>query len=66
VQGLADVFHKLRLPFDSDGAAQLNKDIFETIYFAALTASNELAMKYGPYETFQGSPISKGNAPVFN
>lgn len=60
VQGLADTFVKLRLPFDSDKAKQLNKDIFETIYYAALTASKDLAKEYGPYETFQGSPISQG------
>jgi ribonucleoside-diphosphate reductase alpha chain len=60
VQGLADAFVLMRYPFDSEGAKQLNKDIFETIYFAALTASNELAQKYGPYETYQGSPISQG------
>ena len=50
VQGLADAFIKLRLPFDSDGARLLNKEIFETIYFAALTESVELAKKYGAYE----------------
>ncbi|MCS7004116.1 MAG: ribonucleoside-diphosphate reductase subunit alpha [Cytophagales bacterium] len=60
VQGLADVFIMLRMPFDSDRAQQLNKDIFETIYFGALTASLELAKQEGPYETFEGSPISKG------
>jgi ribonucleoside-diphosphate reductase alpha chain len=60
VQGLADTFVKLRLPFDSDEAKQLNKDIFETIYYAALTASKDLAKEHGPYETFQGSPISQG------
>lgn len=60
VQGLADTFVKLRLPFDSDEAKQLNKDIFETIYYAALTASKDLAKEFGPYETFQGSPISQG------
>jgi ribonucleoside-diphosphate reductase alpha chain len=60
VQGLADVFIMLRMPFDSEEARGLNKDIFETIYFAALEASMELAQKYGPYETYEGSPISKG------
>jgi ribonucleoside-diphosphate reductase alpha chain len=60
VQGLADVFVKLRLPFESEGAAELNRDIFETIYFAALTASNEIAKRDGPYATYQGSPVSKG------
>jgi ribonucleoside-diphosphate reductase alpha subunit len=60
VQGLADAFILMRYPFENEKAQQLNKDIFETIYFAALTASMELAKKYGPYETFSGSPISKG------
>lgn len=60
VQGLADVFILLRLPFESDEAKQLNKDIFETIYFAAMTASKDLAVKDGAYETFAGSPASKG------
>ncbi|CAO3607885.1 unnamed protein product [Cunninghamella blakesleeana] len=60
VQGLADAFLLLRLPFDSPEARQLNKDIFETIYFSALEASCELAEKYGHYETYEGSPISKG------
>jgi ribonucleoside-diphosphate reductase alpha chain len=60
VQGLADVFILLRMPFESDAARQLNKDIFETIYFAAMTASKDLAIKEGAYETFKGSPLSKG------
>jgi ribonucleoside-diphosphate reductase alpha chain len=60
VQGLADAFIQLRLPFESDAAKQLNKDIFETIYFAAMTASKDLAIKEGAYETFKGSPLSKG------
>lgn len=60
VQGLADVFSILRMPFDSEEAAQLNRDIFETIYYAALTSSKDLAIKYGPYETFAGSPASQG------
>lgn len=60
VQGLADVFLKMRLPFDSDGARVVNRDIFETIYFAALTASNDLAKIHGPYSTYEGSPVSKG------
>ncbi|MBY0424442.1 MAG: ribonucleoside-diphosphate reductase subunit alpha [Cytophagales bacterium] len=60
VQGLADAFIMLRMPFDSEEAAGLNKDIFETIYFAAMTASKDLAAKLGPYETFKGSPVSKG------
>ena len=60
VQGLADAFILLRMPFDSPEARGLNKDIHETIYFAAMEASMELAKKDGPYETFKGSPISKG------
>jgi len=60
VQGLADAFILLRMPFESDEAKQLNKEIFETIYFAAMTASKDLAIKDGPYETFKGSPLSKG------
>ncbi|TGE09483.1 ribonucleoside-diphosphate reductase subunit alpha [Hymenobacter fodinae] len=60
VQGLADTFIALRMPFESDEAAGLNKDIFETIYFAAMTASKDLAIKDGHYETFPGSPLSKG------
>jgi ribonucleoside-diphosphate reductase alpha chain len=60
VQGLADAFILMRFPFTSDKAKQLNKDIFETIYYAALTASKDLAIKEGPYETFKGSPVSKG------
>ena len=60
VQGLADAFILLRLPFESDKAKQLNKDIFETIYFAAMTASKDLAKADGPYATFAGSPASKG------
>ncbi|TWR29320.1 ribonucleoside-diphosphate reductase subunit alpha [Mucilaginibacter pallidiroseus] len=60
VQGLADTFILLRLPFESDEAKQLNKEIFETIYFASMTASKDLAIKDGAYETFKGSPLSKG------
>ncbi|CAM3634499.1 ribonucleoside-diphosphate reductase subunit alpha [Mucilaginibacter galii] len=60
VQGLADAFICLRMPFESDEAKQLNKDIFETIYFASMTASKDLAIKDGPYSTFQGSPLSQG------
>ena len=59
VQGLADVFILLRLPFESEKARTLNKEIFETIYFAAMTASKDLAEKEGPYETYAGSPVSK-------
>ncbi|WP_028979770.1 ribonucleoside-diphosphate reductase subunit alpha [Sporocytophaga myxococcoides] len=60
VQGLADVFIMLRMPFESEEAKALNTDIFETIYFAAMTASKDLSKKNGPYETFKGSPVSKG------
>ncbi|WP_373059558.1 ribonucleoside-diphosphate reductase subunit alpha [Zunongwangia sp. H14] len=60
VQGLADTFIKLRLPFTSDDAKKLNQEIFETLYFAAVTASMELAKEEGPYSTFKGSPISQG------
>jgi ribonucleoside-diphosphate reductase alpha chain len=60
VQGLADVFILLRMPFESDEARALNKEIFETIYFASMTASKDLAKIEGPYETYEGSPVSKG------
>ncbi|MFM9026984.1 MAG: ribonucleoside-diphosphate reductase subunit alpha [Bacteroidota bacterium] len=60
VQGLADAFILLRIPFESDEARNLNRDIFETIYFAAMTASMEEAQQFGPYETFKGSPTSEG------
>lgn len=60
VQGLADAFLLMRYPFESPEAQELNKRIFETIYFAALDASCELAEKLGPYETYEGSPVSKG------
>ncbi|MEO1300912.1 MAG: ribonucleoside-diphosphate reductase subunit alpha, partial [Bacteroidota bacterium] len=60
VQGLADTFLLLRMPFDSAAARELNREIFETLYFAAMTASKDLAKAHEPYETFQGSPISKG------
>ncbi len=60
VQGLADAFIMMRFPFDSPEAKQLNKDIFETIYFAALTESNVLAERDGAYKSYKGSPASKG------
>ena len=60
VQGLADAFILLRMPFDSEEARGLNKDIFETIYFGAMEASMELSKVSGAYETFKGSPVSKG------
>jgi ribonucleoside-diphosphate reductase subunit M1 len=60
VQGLADVFLALRLPFESAEAKLLNKQIFETIYHAALTGSMDLAKKDGPYSSYEGSPVSKG------
>jgi len=60
VQGLADVFMLLRMPFDSELATKLNKEIFEAIYFGALTASCDIAKKDGVYKTYQGSPMSQG------
>ena len=60
VQGLADTFILLRQAFEAPEAKQLNKDIFETIYYAALTASKDLAIENGPYESYKGSPVSKG------
>jgi ribonucleoside-diphosphate reductase alpha chain len=60
VQGLADTFAIMGLPFDSEESRKLNKDIFETIYFAALTASKDLAKREGAYSSFQGSPASQG------
>ena len=60
VQGLADTFIKLRMPFTSDEAKALNQEIFETLYFAALSASKDMAKEEGTYESYKGSPISKG------
>ncbi|MDA7846292.1 ribonucleoside-diphosphate reductase subunit alpha [Euryarchaeota archaeon] len=60
VQGLADTFALLKLPFESPEARKLNKEIFETLYFAACTASKDAAIAEGPYSTFQGSPASQG------
>ncbi|MBM3170257.1 MAG: ribonucleoside-diphosphate reductase subunit alpha [Bacteroidetes bacterium] len=60
VQGLADTFVMMRIPFDSDEAKKLNKEIFETIYYAALTCSKDLAKAEGHYESFPGSPASQG------
>ena len=60
VQGLADAFILLRMPFESTEARKLNKEIFETIYFAAMTASKDLAKNEGAYQTFKGSPLSEG------
>ena len=60
IQGLADAFIMLRMPFTSEEAKQLNKDVFETIYYAALCASKDEAIQDGAYETFKGSPISEG------
>jgi len=60
VQGLADAFILMRFPFDSEEAKALNKEVFETIYYAAVTASKDLAIENGPYETWKGSPISEG------
>lgn len=60
VQGLADTFFEMRLPYESQEALTLNNEIFETIYFAALSASCHLAKRDGPYETYEGSPVSQG------
>jgi ribonucleoside-diphosphate reductase alpha chain len=60
IQGLADAFILMKMPFDSEPAQKLNKDIFETIYYASMEASMELALEEGAYETWAGSPISKG------
>ena len=60
VQGLADTFFLKRYPFESEEALNLDEDIFETMYFAAMTASKDLAKTQGPYETYEGSPISQG------
>jgi ribonucleoside-diphosphate reductase alpha subunit len=60
VQGLADAFILLRMPFDSPEARGLNTDIHETIYYAAMESSMELSKQHGPYESFKGSPVSKG------
>ncbi len=64
VQGLSDVFQKMKMPYDSPTARQLNKYIFETIYYAALDESIQIAVKDGPYLTFQGSPMSKGMTQI--
>jgi ribonucleoside-diphosphate reductase alpha chain len=60
VQGLADVFAKMGLPFDSPEAKKLNRDIFETLYYGAMVTSNQLALETEPYSTFKGSPLSEG------
>ncbi|WP_203295366.1 ribonucleoside-diphosphate reductase subunit alpha [Luteirhabdus pelagi] len=60
IQGLADAFIMLRMPFTSDEAKKLNQDIFETLYYAAVTASMEEAKADGPYQSYEGSPISEG------
>jgi len=60
IQGLADAFIMMRLPFTSDEAKKVNQEIFETLYFAAVTASMEEAKEDGPYKTYKGSPISEG------
>jgi ribonucleoside-diphosphate reductase alpha chain len=60
VQGLADAFIMMRYPFESEEARQLNRDIFETIYYAAMTASKDLAKVDGAYSTYEGSPVSQG------
>lgn len=60
VQGLADAFIMMGLPFESEEARAFNREVFETIYYASMTASKDLAKINGPYETFEGSPVSKG------
>ena len=60
VQGLADAFIMMRYPFESEEAKTLNREVFETIYFAAMTASKDLAIEQGPYSTYEGSPVSQG------
>ena len=60
VQGLADAFIMMGFPFESEEARALNREVFETIYYASMTASKDLAKVEGPYESFQGSPVSKG------
>jgi ribonucleoside-diphosphate reductase alpha chain len=60
VQGLADAFIMMGLPFESEEARALNREVFETIYYASMTASKDLSKVNGPYETFEGSPVSKG------
>jgi ribonucleoside-diphosphate reductase alpha chain len=60
VQGLADTYILMGFPFESDDAKKLNKEIFETIYYASMTASKDLSKELGPYSTYEGSPVSKG------
>lgn len=60
VQGLADAYILMGYPFESEEARKLNRELFETIYYAAMTASKDLAIQDGPYTTFKGSPVSKG------
>jgi ribonucleoside-diphosphate reductase alpha chain len=60
VQGLADAFFKMRMPFDSDAARHANKEIFETIYYASLSSSCDLAKEHGAYDSYEGSPVSQG------
>jgi ribonucleoside-diphosphate reductase alpha chain len=60
VQGLADAYQKMGIPFESDSALDVNSKIFETIYHAAMETSIEIAKVEGPYSTFAGSPLSQG------
>jgi ribonucleoside-diphosphate reductase alpha chain len=60
IQGLADLYATMGIPFTSDEARKINSELFETIYFASMTASKDLAKKFGAYETFEGSPLSEG------
>ena len=61
VQGLADVFIKCRVPFDSEDAAEINRKLFACIYYSAMSQSVKMSQEMGPYSTYEGSPISKGN-----
>lgn len=60
IQGLADLFLLMKIPFESEESQMINIQVFETIYYGALEASCELAEKYGPYETYKDSPVSQG------
>ena len=60
VQGLADAFILMGFPFESEDARKLNSEIFETIYYASMMASKDLSKEFGPYETYEGSPVSNG------
>lgn len=65
IQGLADLFLLMKIPFESEESQMMNIKVFETIYYGALEASCELSEKYGPYETYEGSPVSQGVSLLF-